>query len=270
MTSGPTGRRAAAAKAAEPPPGAGPRRPPRGDFRGRTRAGRRYRRRPDRGGGGRISRRLPRSELPRSRASLTSPDAVGDVRLRLDIAYDGTDFAGWAVQDGQRTVAVLDEAFSTIFRVPLRLFAAGRTDTGVHATGQVAHIDIPAEVLPKAHLRSARPRGTGFLPLVRRLGRLLPEDVRVRGIVRAPVGFDARFRRCAGTTATGCRWPLRSRAGAVPVRHALAPPLDIDAMAGPHESCWASTTSPRSAVTGPEPPRSATCNGWIGCARGSW
>jgi hypothetical protein len=66
----------------------------------------------------------------------------GLVRLRLDIAYDGTDFAGWAVQGEHRTVAgVLDDAFTTVFRAPVRLFGAGRTDTGVHATGQVAHVD---------------------------------------------------------------------------------------------------------------------------------
>ena len=68
----------------------------------------------------------------------------GHVRLRLDIAYDGTEFAGWAAQTGQRTVAgVLDEALSTVFRTPVQLRAAGRTDTGVHATGQVAHVDVP-------------------------------------------------------------------------------------------------------------------------------
>ena len=88
---------------------------------------------------------------------------------------------------------VLDEAFSTVFRVPLRLFAAGRTDSGVHATGQVAHVDIPADALSQAYPRHADPRDPEFLPLVRRLGRLLPEDVRVREIVRAPAGFDARF-----------------------------------------------------------------------------
>jgi tRNA pseudouridine38-40 synthase len=118
----------------------------------------------------------------------------GRVRLRLDIAYDGTDFAGWARQSGQRTVAgVLDEAFSTVFRAPVQLRAAGRTDTGVHATGQVAHADIPVDVLPNAYPRSRRPVDPEFLPLLRRLGRLLPADVRVRRIVRAPAGFDARF-----------------------------------------------------------------------------
>ncbi len=115
-------------------------------------------------------------------------------RLRLDIAYDGTEFAGWAVQAGQRTVAgVLDDALTTVFRVPVALRAAGRTDTGVHATGQVAHVDVPAGALTEAYPRTPRPNDTEFLPLVRRLGRLLPVDVRVRDIVRAPAGFDARF-----------------------------------------------------------------------------
>jgi tRNA pseudouridine38-40 synthase len=118
----------------------------------------------------------------------------GRVRLRLDIAYDGTDFAGWATQSGQRTVAgVLDDGFSTVFRTPVQLRAAGRTDTGVHATGQVAHADIPVDALPNAYPRSRRPADPEFLPLLRRLGKLLPDDVRVRRIVRAPAGFDARF-----------------------------------------------------------------------------
>jgi tRNA pseudouridine38-40 synthase len=118
----------------------------------------------------------------------------GRVRLRLDIAYDGTDFAGWATQAGQRTVAgILEEALSTVFRSEVKLRAAGRTDTGVHATGQVAHVDISMGGLPNAYPRSPRPTEPEFLPLVRRLGRLLPADVRVRRIIRAPAGFDARF-----------------------------------------------------------------------------
>jgi tRNA pseudouridine38-40 synthase len=118
----------------------------------------------------------------------------GFVRLRLDIAYDGTEFAGWATQSGQRTVAgVLEESLSTVFRSPLRLRAAGRTDTGVHATGQVAHVDVPVDALPNSYPRTPRPNQPEFQPLVRRLSRLLPADVRVRHIVRAPAGFDARF-----------------------------------------------------------------------------
>ncbi len=118
----------------------------------------------------------------------------GHVRIRLDIAYDGTDFAGWAAQDGHRTVAgVLDEALSTVFRTPVRVFGAGRTDSGVHASGQVAHLDVPADALAHAHPRRPREGEPEFLPLVRRLGRFLPADVRVRDIGRAPAGFDARF-----------------------------------------------------------------------------
>src|ERR1700724_2795229 len=142
------------------------------------------------GAGGTRLRRTPRSGKPRTR-TLTSPsdsplndapaiDADGGrVRLRLDIAYDGTDFAGWATQSGQRTVAgILEEALSTVFRTPVRLRAAGGTDTGVHAIGQVAHADVPVDALPNAYPRSPRPTQPEFLPLVRRLGRLLPVDVR--------------------------------------------------------------------------------------------
>jgi tRNA pseudouridine38-40 synthase len=117
-----------------------------------------------------------------------------EIRLRLDIAYDGTEFAGWAAQLGQRTVAgVLDDALSTIFRIPIVVRAAGRTDAGVHATGQVAHCDVAVDALSHAYPRAARDGDAEFLPLVRRLAKLLPEDVRVLDIVRAPAGFDARF-----------------------------------------------------------------------------
>jgi tRNA pseudouridine38-40 synthase len=88
---------------------------------------------------------------------------------------------------------VLDEALATVFRTPVRLFAAGRTDTGVHATGQVAHIDIPKSALGHAYPRTHRDGEAEFLPLVRRLARFLPPDVRVLEVVRAAPGFDARF-----------------------------------------------------------------------------
>src|SRR6202045_1879849 len=139
-----------------------------------------------------------RATTPTSHSAMIGGPAIGDdggaVRLRLDIAYDGTDFAGWAVQGQQRTVAgVLDDALSTVFRTPVRLFAAGRTDTGVHATGQVAHVDVPVGAVVHARPRRHRPTEPEFLPLVRRLARFLPADVRVREIIRAPAGFDARF-----------------------------------------------------------------------------
>jgi tRNA pseudouridine38-40 synthase len=156
----------------------------------------------------------------------------GHVRLRLEIAYDGTDFAGWAAQEDQRTVAgVLDEALSTVFRVPVQVFAAGRTDTGVHATGQVAHADVPADALPNAYPRSARLGEPEFLALVRRLARFLPVDVRVREIARAPAGFDARFSALRrhyvyrlSTAAYGVE-PQQARYVTVWPR-----PLDVDAM----------------------------------------
>jgi tRNA pseudouridine38-40 synthase len=118
----------------------------------------------------------------------------GHVRLRLDIAYDGTDFAGWALQAAQRTVAgVLDDALSTVFRTPVVCRAAGRTDAGVHATGQVVHLDVPEDALPHAYPRTQRAEDNEFLPLVRRLARFVPADVRVVDINRAAAGFDARF-----------------------------------------------------------------------------
>jgi tRNA pseudouridine38-40 synthase len=82
---------------------------------------------------------------------------------------------------------------TTVFRTPVRLRAAGRTDTGVHAGGQVAHVDVPVDALSNAYPRSPRAGDPEFLPLLRRLGRFLRADVRVLKIVRAPAGFDARF-----------------------------------------------------------------------------
>ncbi|MGH3367777.1 MAG: tRNA pseudouridine(38-40) synthase TruA [Nocardioidaceae bacterium] len=107
--------------------------------------------------------------------------APGPVRLRLDLAYDGTDFSGWAVQPGRRTVqGELQGALATVLRVPaVGVTCAGRTDAGVHARGQVCHVDVGAYVEP-ADLR-------------RRLVGVLPADVRVRAVTRAPEGFDARF-----------------------------------------------------------------------------
>jgi tRNA pseudouridine38-40 synthase len=131
-----------------------------------------------------------------------STRAGGIIRVRLDLAYDGTGFAGWAVQPGQRTVAgVLGEALSTLFRGPVPMVVAGRTDAGVHATGQVAHIDVDAAALGGLAPRDRRPAAEspadeaapGLVGLRRRLAGLLPADVRVRRAIVAPAGFDARF-----------------------------------------------------------------------------
>jgi tRNA pseudouridine38-40 synthase len=107
------------------------------------------------------------------------------VRVRLDLSYDGTEFAGWAAQPGQRTVeGVLSQTLGHVLRLPtaIRLTVAGRTDAGVHARGQVAQADVPARAWA-AHADAA----------VRRLSRALPPDLRVRAIAPAPAGFDARF-----------------------------------------------------------------------------
>ncbi|MBB3037607.1 tRNA pseudouridine(38-40) synthase TruA [Hoyosella altamirensis] len=116
-------------------------------------------------------------------ASPVGDGGLSAVRLRLDIAYDGTGFAGWARQRDQRTVAgVLEEALSLVLRTPIELTCAGRTDAGVHAAGQVAHMDVPATVVPEDLSR-----------LVRRFARLLPVDVRITDITVADPAFDARF-----------------------------------------------------------------------------
>jgi tRNA pseudouridine38-40 synthase len=111
------------------------------------------------------------------------------VRWRLDVAYDGTDFDGWSRQPGRRTVQdTLESAIATILRLPsARLTVAGRTDAGVHARGQVCHVDLPVEL---SMMGGGEPLES---LLMRRLGRLLPPDLRVTGIRRAVDGFDARF-----------------------------------------------------------------------------
>jgi tRNA pseudouridine38-40 synthase len=139
------------------------------------------------------------------------------MRVRLDVCYDGTGFAGWAVQPGQRTVqGVLEQALRTVLRLPVvPLTVAGRTDAGVHASGQVAHCDL-----------AAVPDG-----LVRRLARVLPPDVRVSAVRVVPADFDARFsalwRRYAYVI---CDEPF----GVDPLRrrHVLSwpRPLDVGAM----------------------------------------
>lgn len=103
------------------------------------------------------------------------------MRLRLDLSYDGTHFRGWATQPGLRTVqGEVEGALATILRLDTapQLTCAGRTDAGVHARGQVAHVDLD-DVDPDV--------------LERRLRRLLPDDVQLRSLHPAPEGFDARF-----------------------------------------------------------------------------
>ncbi|WP_418277847.1 tRNA pseudouridine(38-40) synthase TruA [Isoptericola jiangsuensis] len=119
------------------------------------------------------------------------------VRVRLDLAYAGTHFAGWATQPRLRTVqGVLEGALATVLRTgaevaaPPRLTVAGRTDAGVHARGQVAHVDVPRHLWAVLPGRSDRAPGDALRD---RLAGVLPPDVVVHGAAPAPAGFDARF-----------------------------------------------------------------------------
>jgi tRNA pseudouridine38-40 synthase len=107
-------------------------------------------------------------------------------RLRIELAYDGTNFSGWAVQPDRRTVqACIEEALSKIARISVETIVAGRTDAGVHATGQVIHVDVPESLVLE---------DLGY-----KLNRILDEDVRINNIEIAPPAFHARFsalRRC--------------------------------------------------------------------------
>ncbi|SCG55951.1 tRNA pseudouridine(38-40) synthase TruA [Micromonospora inositola] len=144
-------------------------------------------------------------------------------RLRLDVSYDGTDFSGWAAQPTRRTVAgVLVETLDLVLGAGTAtgLTVAGRTDAGVHATGQVCHLDLPTAVWREHEVR-----------LLRRLARLLPTDVRVWAMTEVPADFDARF------SATFRRYEYRvtdAPWGAEPLRRrdtlAWPKPLDLAAL----------------------------------------
>ncbi|HEX3173377.1 MAG TPA: tRNA pseudouridine(38-40) synthase TruA [Solirubrobacterales bacterium] len=98
--------------------------------------------------------------------------------VRLDIEYDGTAFRGWAAQPGLRTVqGEIEAALATVLREPAQLTVAGRTDTGVHALGQVASFVTEAE-LPRDLARSVNAVGA--------------EDVAVTSARSVDDGFDAR------------------------------------------------------------------------------
>jgi tRNA pseudouridine38-40 synthase len=106
-------------------------------------------------------------------------------RLRLDIAYDGTQFSGWATQPGKRTMQdMVEEAIARIVRHDIDSVVAGRTDAGVHATGQVVHVDVAD---------AAFDRELTYKDLRYKLNRILDEDIRITNISDAPSGFHARF-----------------------------------------------------------------------------
>lgn len=115
------------------------------------------------------------------------------MRIKLELAYDGTDFSGWAKQPQRRTVqGVVEEACQRILRMnqPVTLAVAGRTDAGVHAMRQVASLDVTPQAWQGLVGRgNHQPQEA----LVRRLNAVLPQDVRVGKAEVVPEEFDARF-----------------------------------------------------------------------------
>lgn len=138
-------------------------------------------------------------------------------RFKLTVAYDGTDFAGWQFQPGQRTVqGVLEQAAGKILGAPVRLHGSGRTDSGVHALGQVAHFDIP-NTAPDIHWQKA-------------LNAKLPDDVRVHEALPVAAEFHARYHAVSKTYAYSL-WLDRQRR--LPQRRRyvwVCGPLDLAAM----------------------------------------
>jgi tRNA pseudouridine38-40 synthase len=145
------------------------------------------------------------------------------MRVRLDLAYLGTSFEGWQVQEGERAARTvqgeIEAALGGLFGSNVRVQGAGRTDAGVHAEGQVAHLDVP-EGAPSIPLAG----------LVRALNGRLAEDVRVMEASEVPASWHARF------SATGKVYRYRLRRGETLPPHAglvealAKEPLDVPAM----------------------------------------
>ena len=136
----------------------------------------------------------------------------GRATWRLDLAYEGTAYRGWARQPGRRTVeGLLEEALATVLREPVRLSVAGRTDAGVHAWAQVASFVCARRDLIPDQVRLS-------------LNALLPPDIAVSRVSPAPSGFTAR--KAASRTYRYRLWlspvkPVRDRAYVWNVRGAV-------------------------------------------------
>ena len=104
----------------------------------------------------------------------------GFLRLRIDLAYDGTNYSGWAKQPNQRTIQEeIESALATITQSPIETIVAGRTDAGVHAIGQVIHVDVP--------------KTFECVDLAFKLNCMLDEDIRILKVTVMTTGFHARF-----------------------------------------------------------------------------
>ena len=152
---------------------------------------------------------MPRPRFPRAG---DEGGAGSPVRVRLDLAYDGTDFAGWQRQPDRDTVqGRIEAAVGRLFRrepaVRIPVVGAGRTDAGVHAEGQVAHFDAPVPI-PPAGIRAG-------------LNGLLPDSIRVLDAAEAAADFHARF----DATGKTYRYHLLTGAVASPLRTRYAWPV---------------------------------------------
>jgi tRNA pseudouridine38-40 synthase len=104
----------------------------------------------------------------------------GFLRLRIDLAYDGTNFSGWAIQPDRRTLQEeVEKAIAMVSQAKIESIVAGRTDAGVHAIGQVIHVDVPALL--------------DLNDLAYKLNRILDTDIRITNVSVAPEAFHARF-----------------------------------------------------------------------------
>jgi len=140
------------------------------------------------------------------------------VRLILTLEYDGTPFRGWAAQPGLPTVeAALRQALAETFESTESLAVAGRTDTGVHALGQVVSVDVEGGPPPERAAAALNPR--------------LPDEITVRSAAEAPAGFHARH----SARSRAYRYRLFTRATPSPFERRrswwVPQPLDEDALA---------------------------------------
>jgi tRNA pseudouridine38-40 synthase len=110
----------------------------------------------------------------------------GFFRAKITLAYDGTNFFGWGKQADRPTIqGEIETALQTLYRLDLDTVVAGRTDAGVHASGQVIHVDLPIE--------GGSNLGFEFEDLGYRLNRILSEEIRIKKVERAHQDFHARF-----------------------------------------------------------------------------
>jgi len=165
----------------------------------------------------------PRLTLIRARVAFAAVSSPNERRIKLTLQYDGSGFFGWQVQPGARTIqGVLEEAVSRLANRPTTVVGAGRTDRGVHATGQVASVLVPGKWTPDS--------------LRRALNAILPPDIRVSAAEEVTLDFHARFDATArsyvyrvGTTESALS-PFRRR-WCWPLARELDRPV-LDAAAG--------------------------------------